>query len=152
VKASAGILLYRRGASGLEVLLAHPGGPFWKNKDEGAWSIPKGEHASSEDAAAAARREFEEETGVRLSEKLTPLGEVKQAGGKRVRAWALERDLDAAALRSNTFPLEWPPGSGRVRQTPEVDRFEWFPIEVARKKLVKTQTEFLDRLMILYGA
>jgi predicted NUDIX family NTP pyrophosphohydrolase len=145
---SAGVLVYRR-RSGIEVLLAHPGGPFWRKKDAGAWTIPKGEYSEDEDPLAAARREFEEETGVRLDHELKPLGEVKQAGGKLVGAWALEMDCDATELRSNTFLLEWPPGSGKMREFPEVDRFEWFPLEAARAKLVKAQTEFLNRLVRL---
>jgi predicted NUDIX family NTP pyrophosphohydrolase len=146
VKRSAGILLYRRRKGHLEVLLAHPGGPFWKRKDLGAWSIPKGECDAGEDPMAAARREFEEETGLLLNGELTPLGEVIQAGGKVVLAWAVEGDCDAAAIHSNTFDLEWPPKSGKVQQFPEVDRFEWFSLEAARQKLVNAQTAFLDRL------
>jgi predicted NUDIX family NTP pyrophosphohydrolase len=130
----------------MEVLLAHPGGPFWKNKDAGAWSIPKGECGEGEDPMAAARREFEEETGIRLDEELTPLGEVKQRGGKTVRVWALERDCDTATLHCNTFSLEWPPQSGKMQEFPEVDRFQWFALEAAREKLLNAQAAFLDRL------
>jgi predicted NUDIX family NTP pyrophosphohydrolase len=145
-KTSAGILLFRRGSAGVEVLLVHPGGPFWKNKDEGAWSIPKGEFASGEDPLAAASREFEEETGVHLAPaRLIALGEVKQAGGKLVRAWAAEGDLDASAIRSNTFSLEWPPKSGRSQEFPEVDRAAWFQLSEARKKLLKGQVPLLER-------
>lgn len=146
MKLSAGILLYRRRRGRLEVLLAHPGGPFWKRKDLGAWSIPKGECDAGEDPMAAARREFEEETGLSLKKELTPLGEVKQAGGKVVLAWAVEGDCDPAAIHSNTFDLEWPPKSGKIQQFPEIDRFEWFSLDAAREKLVKAQTAFLDRL------
>jgi predicted NUDIX family NTP pyrophosphohydrolase len=146
MKHSAGILLYRRHNSRVEVLLAHPGGPLWKRKDLGAWTIPKGECEAGEDPMAAARREFEEETGLHLLGELTPLGEVKQAGGKRVLAWAVEGDCDPAAIRSNTFDLEWPPKSGKIQQFPEIDRFEWFSLEAARPKLVKAQAAFLDRL------
>jgi len=146
VKRSAGILLYRRREGRLEVLLAHPGGPFWKRKDDGAWSIPKGEFEGGEDPMAAARREFEEETGLRLEGAWTPLGEVKQAGGKVVLAWAVEGDCDASAIYSNRFDLEWPPKSGKIQQFPEIDRFEWFSLEAARRKLVKAQAAFLDRL------
>ena len=146
MKVSAGILLYRRRDGRLEVLLAHPGGPFWKRKDLGAWSIPKGECQAGEDPMVAARREFEEETGLRLQGEMTPLGEVKQAGGKVVRAWAIEGDCDASAIHSNTFELEWPPKSGKLEQFPEIDRFEWFSLDAARQKLVKAQTAFLDRL------
>src|SRR5215217_4853727 len=126
-KRSAGILLYRRGEAGLEVLLVHPGGPFWAKKDLGAWSIPKGEHDEGEDAQACALREFAEETGSAPSPgELADLGEVRQKAGKVVAAWALEGDLDAAAIRSNTFTLQWPPRSGRMQEFPEVDRAEWF--------------------------
>ena len=146
MKVSAGILLYRRSHGRLEVLLAHPGGPFWKRKDLGAWSIPKGECQDGEDPMVAARREFEEETGLRLQGELTRLGEVKQAGGKVVRAWAVEGDCDPAAIHSNTFELEWPPKSGKLQQFPEIDRFEWFSLDDAREKLVKAQAALLDRL------
>jgi predicted NUDIX family NTP pyrophosphohydrolase len=151
MKRSAGVLLYRRREGQLEVLLGHPGGPLWKRKDAGAWSIPKGEYDSSEDAQAAARREFEEETGIRLDGDLTSLGEVKQAGGKIVRVWALERDCEASELRSNTFTMEWPPGSGTLKQVPEIDRFAWFTKEEARTKLVKAQAAFLSRLQDYTG-
>ena len=130
----------------LEVLLAHPGGPYWTRKDASAWSIPKGEYGDGEEPLAAALREFEEETGIKLEGELEPLGEVKQAGGKVVRAWTIERDCDPTRLRSNTFSLEWPPKSGKFQDFPEIDRFEWFPIGEARQKLVKAQTAFLDRL------
>jgi predicted NUDIX family NTP pyrophosphohydrolase len=142
---SAGILVYRR-RSRVEVLLVHPGGPFWAKKDDGAWSIPKGEFAEGEDPADAARRELAEETGLVVAGELRPLGRVTQAGGKVVHAWAVEADVDAAAIRSNTFSMEWPPRSGRMQQFPEVDRAAWFSIDEARVKLLPAQRAFLDRL------
>ena len=151
--ASAGILLYRRRAEQVEVLLVHPGGPFWSRRDAGAWSIPKGEHAADEDPLAAARREFAEELGVEPPDSpAEDLDEVRQKGGKRVHAWALEGDLDAAAIESNTFELEWPPRSGRRIEVPEVDRAEWFALEQAREKINPAQAEFLDRLARTAGA
>ncbi len=147
-KRSAGLLLFKKSPLGLEVFLVHPGGPFWKNKDPGAWSIPKGEYESGEDPFAAALREFEEETGFRLQPAgAIPLGELKQPGGKIVAAWALEQDIDASLIKSNTFELEWPPKSGRLQQFPEVDRAEWFALSAAREKLLKGQLEFLARLI-----
>ena len=146
-KLSAGILLFRRRDSGLEVFLVHPGGPFWKKKDNGAWSIPKGEYLAGEDPLAAARREFEEETGFACpAGDPVALGEVKQPGGKIVTAFALEGDCDANNIRSNLFELEWPPKSGKMQQFPEVDRAGWFPLPEARKKLLAGQHAFLDRL------
>src|SRR5919199_6011819 len=137
---SAGILLFRRRPDGPEVLLVHPGGPYWARKDVGAWSIPKGEHADGEDALACARREFEEETGLAPpAGALVELGEVRQRSGKRVSAWALEGDLDPAAVRSNTFTVEWPPRSGRMQQFPEVDRAGWFAAGEARRRLNPAQ-------------
>ncbi|HEX4691300.1 MAG TPA: NUDIX domain-containing protein [Solirubrobacteraceae bacterium] len=145
---SAGILLYRRSAGPLELLLVHPGGPYWARKDDGAWSIPKGEHADGEDALDCARREFEEETGtVPPVGALVPLGEVRQRSGKRVSAWAAEGDLDADAVRSNTFTVEWPPRSGRTQEFPEVDRAGWFAPDDARRALVPAQAAFVDRLV-----
>ena len=143
-KRSAGILLHRRG----EVLLVHPGGPFWAKRDDGAWSIPKGEYEDGEDPQAAARREFEEELGSALPDdaELRPLGEVKQKNGKVVVCWAAEGDLDATAAHSNTFEMEWPPRSGRRQAFPEIDRAEWFPLARAREKLVPAQAAFVDRL------
>ena len=145
-KRSAGVLLFRRAGRETEVLLAHPGGPFWKNKDDGAWSIPKGEYGDDEDPLAAAKREFAEETGLIPSGDFVPLGEVRQPGGKVVTAWAMEGDFDATNLRSNRFSMPWPPGSGKLQEFPEIDRAEWFPLEVARRKILKGQAEFLDRL------
>jgi len=145
---SAGILLYRRGADGdREVLLVHPGGPFWTRKDLGAWSIPKGEHGDEEDPQACALRELEEETGVALDAGgLMDLGEVRQRGGKVVRAWACEGDLDVTRLVSNTFTMEWPPRSGRQQEFPEVDRAAWFGVDEARRRINPAQAAFLDRL------
>jgi predicted NUDIX family NTP pyrophosphohydrolase len=149
-KRSAGILLYRLGGGEPEVLLVHPGGPFWANKDEGAWSIPKGEYDDGEDAQVAARREFHEETGTELPPgALADLGSVRQKSGKQVAAWAAEGDLDAAGVTSNTFELEWPPRSGQRQAFPEIDRAEWFGIDEAREKLNPAQTAFLDRLTAL---
>lgn len=146
-KRSAGILLYRLTGGAPEVLLVHPGGPFWARKDAGAWSIPKGEHGDDEDPQACARREFEEETGTALPPgPLADLGTVRLASGKLIAAWASQGDLDPDALRSNTFELEWPPRSGQMQAFPEVDRAGWFGLEAARDKLNPAQTEFLDRL------
>jgi predicted NUDIX family NTP pyrophosphohydrolase len=152
MRRSAGILLYRvvdDGAEGrIEVLLGHMGGPFWARKDAGAWTIPKGEHELGEDPFATARREFAEETGVSLPmSDFIDLGEVHQSGGKMVRAWAVEGDLDPATAVSNTFTMEWPPKSGRMATFPELDRFEWFDRETARSKIIVAQREFLDRLV-----
>jgi predicted NUDIX family NTP pyrophosphohydrolase len=145
-KRSAGLLMYRRDAAGLAVLLVHPGGPFWAKKDLGAWSIPKGEYAQDEEPLAAAQREFAEETGARPRGEFVPLGEVKQPGGKHVTAWAIEGDFDPAALVSNTFDLEWPPRSGRMRSFPEADRAAWFSPDEARRKILAGQRPFIDRL------
>ena len=155
-KLSAGLLLYRRVTRDdqivIEVLLAHMGGPFWARKDDGAWSIPKGEHAPGEDPFAAARREFGEEMGSAPPAVLFhDLGAVTQPGGKRVTAWAAEADFDAAGAVSNTFELEWPPRSGRMQSFPEIDRAGWFTDEVARVKLVRGQRPFVDRLQQLLG-
>lgn len=150
---SAGILLFRRRDGDPEVLLVHPGGPFWAKKDDGAWSIPKGEHGDDEDAVVAARREFFEELGRRLPAGwITPLGEVRQKGGKLVSAWAVEGDLDPDRIVSNTFELEWPPRSGRRQQFPEVDRAGWFTLDAARAKLLAAQAPFLDRIAELLDA
>jgi predicted NUDIX family NTP pyrophosphohydrolase len=132
----------------VEVLLVHPGGPFWAKRDDGAWSVPKGEHRADEDPLAAAVREFREEIGVDPPADASPvfLGELRQPSGKRVKAFALEGDLDVGTIRSNTFAIEWPPGSGATREFPEVDRAGWFDLEAARRKLVPGQVGFLDRL------
>jgi predicted NUDIX family NTP pyrophosphohydrolase len=144
---SAGILLYRRRGDALEVLLVHPGGPFWARRDAGAWSIPKGEYDPGEDPLAAARREFEEELGAPVpGGPALELGEVRQRGGKLVRVWAVSGDLDASVATSNTFELEWPPRSGKLIEVPEVDRAEWFTLEDAREKINPAQAEMLDRL------
>jgi predicted NUDIX family NTP pyrophosphohydrolase len=152
VSRSAGILLYRVRGGEPEVLLVHPGGPFWARKDAGAWSIPKGEHSEDEDGQAAALREFEEETGTALTPSaLADLGTVRLKSGKLVAAWAVEGDLDADAITSNTFELEWPPRSGRTQEFPEVDRAGWFGLDAAREKLNPAQVAFLDRLRDLLG-
>jgi predicted NUDIX family NTP pyrophosphohydrolase len=145
---SAGILLHRERDGVLEVLLVHPGGPFWARKDAGAWSIPKGEHGDDEDARACALREFEEELGAPApaADSLTELGTVRQRGGKQVTAWAATGDLDPSTIRSNTFTLEWPPRSGTMREFPEIDRAAWFPLPQAREKINPAQAELLDRL------
>ena len=146
-KRSAGILLYRRPNGEPEVLLVHPGGPYWEKKDLGAWSIPKGEYDDAEDPRACALREFEEELGARPPEgELAALGTAKQSGGKVVTAWAAEGDLDPAGARSNTFTLEWPPRSGVMREFPEVDRADWFTLDDARERINPAQAVFLDRL------
>ena len=145
---SAGILLHRDGPDGREVLLVHPGGPFWARRDDGAWSIPKGEYGDGEEPMAAALREFEEEVGSALAQtaELVELGEVRQRNRKVVTAWAAEGDVDASAVRSNTFTMEWPPRSGQQQEFPEIDRAEWFTLARARAKLIKAQAAFLDRL------
>jgi predicted NUDIX family NTP pyrophosphohydrolase len=145
-KRSAGILMYRPSENGLEVLLVHPGGPFWAKKDLGAWSIPKGEYSDAEEALAVAVREFEEETGSRPQGDFQPLGELVQPGRKIVTAWAVEADFDIATLKSNVFELEWPPKSGRKVSFPEVDRAEWFSLDEARRRILPGQQEFLARL------
>ena len=145
---SAGILLHRRGDDGeREVLLVHPGGPFWARRDAGAWSIPKGEHGDEETPLDAARREFSEELGLPLpAGELVTLGEIRQKGGKVVSAWALEADLDVERIVSNTFEIEWPPRSGKRATFPEVDRAGWFPLPAAREKLLAAQLPLLDRI------
>ncbi|MFO1313847.1 MAG: NUDIX domain-containing protein [Burkholderiales bacterium] len=145
-RASAGLLLCRRTVDGLQVFLVHPGGPFWARKDAGAWSIPKGECAADEDLLLAARREFEEETGVAVDGDFRALPPVRQRGGKVVHAWVLERDLPLDGLASNTFAMEWPPRSGRVQSFPEVDRYCWFSLEEARAKINEGQRPLLDAL------
>ena len=149
---SAGILLYRGTGAELELLLVHPGGPFWAQKDVGVWSIPKGEYGDDEDPRACALREFEEETGTPLPPgELIELGDVRQKGGKVVTAWAAQGDLDAVAIRSNTFRMQWPPRSGRWATFPEVDRAGWFGVDEAREKLNPAQSDFVDRLLTRLG-
>ena len=148
---SAGLLLFRRTPAGLEVFLAHPGGPFWHNRDAGAWTIPKGKPEEGEDLLAAARRELEEETGVRVTEPVIALGAIKQKAGKVVHAWAVERDVDPASIKSNMATAEWPRRSGKMIEFPEIDRCAWFDIETARAKLNAAQCELLDRLVAVLG-
>jgi predicted NUDIX family NTP pyrophosphohydrolase len=143
---SAGLLLFRRRAGRLEVLLAHPGGPFWANRDAGAWTVPKGLAEPGEDLLSAARREFAEETGLRPDGPFLPLGDVRQKAGKVVHAWACEGDADPDRLTSNTMSVEWPPGSGKRVEFPEVDRCAWFGPTEARAKLNPAQAAFVDRL------
>lgn len=143
---SAGILMFRRRHGAVEVLLAHPGGPFWRRRDEGAWMLPKGELVPGETAEEAARREFEEELGAPASGALHPLGRLRQKGGKWVEAYALEGDFDEGALRSNLFEMEWPPRSGRRESFPEIDRVGWFALEEARRRMLPSQAGLLDRL------
>ena len=144
---SAGILLFRRTGEALEVLLVHPGGPFFAKRDAGAWSIPKGLYEEGEEPLACARREFAEELGSPCPDgHELALGEIRQRNGKRVTAWAVEGDLDAGAIASNTFTIEWPPRSGRVQAFPEVDRAGWFGLDAAREKLIAAQVPLLDRL------
>lgn len=145
-KTSAGLLMFRRGTGGLQIFLVHPGGPFWATKDEGAWSIPKGELAAGEEPLAAARREFEEETGCRGAGPFIPLTSITQRGGKVVHAWAVEGDCDPAQLRTNVFSLEWPPKSGKSQQFPEVDRAEWFTVPAALQKINPAQRAFVTEL------
>ena len=144
--ASAGLLLYRRSLGGLEVFLVHPGGPFWAKKDLGVWSIPKGELEPDEDPLAAARREFEEETGCRISGEFRPLAPLEQRSGKTVYAWAVEGDCDPSGLKSNTFSIEWPPHSGLRREFPEVDRAAWFPLDEAKRRILPGQVGFIESL------
>ena len=148
-KQAAGILLYRRRPSGIEVLLAHPGGPLWARKDFGAWTLPKGQFTDGELPLDAARREFEEEMGSAPQGEFVALGTVKQPSGKIIHAWAAEADFDVTTVKSNLFQMEWPPKSGRMSEFPEVDRAGWFSIEEARLKILKSQAPFLDRLLAL---
>jgi predicted NUDIX family NTP pyrophosphohydrolase len=145
-KTSAGMLLFRETSGSLEVLLVHPGGPFWAAKDAGAWSIPKGEIAEGEDPLEAAKRELEEEVGAVVLGELIALDPVRQAGGKIVHAWAARAEVDASRLKSNTFTIEWPPRSGRMRAFPEVDRAEWFAVEDARRKILRGQAPLITQL------
>jgi predicted NUDIX family NTP pyrophosphohydrolase len=139
--------MYRRRNVDIEVFLVHPGGPFWVNKDAGAWTVPKGEYSADEDPLEAAKREFQEETGFPVGDGVLPLGEIRQASGKLVSAWAFEGDCDPANLISNFCQVEWPPRSGRQIDIPEVDRGEWFSIPAARARILKSQEPFLDVLL-----
>jgi predicted NUDIX family NTP pyrophosphohydrolase len=151
-RVSAGLLMFRRTIDILEVLLAHPGGPFFRNKDDGVWTIPKGEVSPGEDLLKRARIEFEEEIGIEPSGNWVPLGSIKQKGGKTVHAWAIEGDLpESFKPRSNTFQIEWPPRSGKLKEFPEIDRAEFFPEEIARCKINPAQIPFLDRLRAAIG-
>jgi predicted NUDIX family NTP pyrophosphohydrolase len=150
-KRSAGLLLYRRRESGLEVFLVHPGGPFWAKKDLGAWSVPKGEYAEDESPRCAALREFQEETGFAAPEDGFELGTIRQTGGKLVSLWAGEGDCDPAALVSNRCQIEWPPRSGRCFEIPEVDRGAWFPLEEARRRILSSQSPALNLLQQKLG-
>ena len=148
-KKSAGILLYRRSGGQVEVLLGHPGGPFWRNRDLGAWTIPKGEIADGEDPYEAARREFTEETGVVPGDACVPLAPLRQPSGKTVLAWAIEGDCDTCDLRSNLFTMEWPPKSGNFAEFPEIDRAEWFDLAEAKRRILPGQAPFLSQLEAL---
>jgi predicted NUDIX family NTP pyrophosphohydrolase len=145
-KQSAGLLIYRRRNGELEVFLVHPGGPFWRNKDQGAWSIPKGEFAAGDDPLETANREFHEETSLTVSGPFHAVQPLKQPSGKIVHAWLVEGDFDPSEVRSNTFKLEWPRNSKKFIDVPEVDRAEWFPLEIAREKILLGQRPFLDQL------
>ena len=145
-KESAGLLVYRRRAGDVEVFLVHPGGPFWRNKDDGAWSIPKGELEPEEDALATARREFQEETGFAITGPFQPLVPINQRGGKLVRAWLAAGDFAASQVKSNTFIIEWPPRSGQQQEFPEVDRAEWFDLQTAARKINEAQRGFLQQI------
>ncbi|AMR33206.1 NUDIX hydrolase [Mucilaginibacter sp. PAMC 26640] len=147
-KQSAGILAYRKTGHILEVFLVHPGGPFWKNKDTGAWSIPKGEYEENEEPLHAAKREFTEETGQSIAGDFTVLTPVKYKGGKIIRAWAVAADIDHTNIKSNFFEMEWPPRSGKKASFEEVDRADWFDIETAKRKIVPAQVPLLDELAI----
>jgi predicted NUDIX family NTP pyrophosphohydrolase len=146
-KYSAGLLLFRHAAEGLQVMLVHPGGPYWARKDLGAWSIPKGEIEPGEEPLAAARREFEEETGARVDGEFLPLPPVRLRSGKQIQAWAVQADFDPATLRSNLFTMEWPPKSGEQRAFPEADRAGWFGLAEAREKIHPGQAPLLDALL-----
>ena len=148
---SAGIVAFRSRHGRLEVLLVHPGGPYWRNKDLGAWSIPKGEYGPGENAEQVARREFGEELSVALTQDITPLGEIRQRGGKVVTAFAVEIDVDVTTIRSNTFDIEWPPRSGQQQTFPEVDRAEWFDLASARSRINAGQMPLLDRLETIHA-
>lgn len=146
-KQSAGILLFRGNKDNYEILLAHPGGPFWAKKDTGSWTIPKGEFEENEDPLEAAIREFEEETGTKLSGKFLPLSSVKQKSGKVIHAWAVKGDLDAEKIASNLFEMEWPPRSGKFTQFPEIDRAAWFTIDQAKEKIIPGQLGFIEQFL-----
>ena len=148
---SAGILMYRRRGNAVELLLVHAGGPFWKKKDDGAWTIPKGLYGEGEAALAAAKREFEEETGAAPAGEFTPLGEFRQSSAKTVSIWAVEGEFEVRKLKSNTFALEWPPRSGHSQEFPEIDRAAWFSPDEARRKILKGQLPVLDALMAALG-
>ena len=143
---SAGILLYRIQQKSIEVFLVHPGGPFWSKKDEGAWSIPKGEFNENEEPLAAAKREFQEETGIKISGDFIALSPVKQKGGKMVYAWAVEGDIDPEKIKSNHFEIEWPPRSGKMKSFPEIDKAAWFHLNEAQKKIIEAQSAFIKEL------
>jgi len=146
-KVSAGLLMYRRSPNGLEVFLVHPGGPFWVKRDLGSWSVPKGEPDGEEDLLEAAKREFHEETGARIEGDFIELAPLRQPSGKVVRIWAIEGEIDASSIASNTFSIEWPPRSGETREFPEIDRAEWFALAEARDKLLPGQRPLLDQLV-----
>jgi predicted NUDIX family NTP pyrophosphohydrolase len=143
-KQSAGLLVYRRRADNLEYFLVHPGGPFWKNKDDGAWSVPKGEFGASDDALTVAKREFQEETSVTIDGDFTPLKPIKQRSGKTVFCWMVKGEVDHQRVKSNTFSMEWPPRSGKFLDVPEVDRADWFTLEIAKVKILEAQLQLLD--------
>jgi predicted NUDIX family NTP pyrophosphohydrolase len=151
MKKSAGLLLFRRRGGRIEVLLVHPGGPYWARKDAGAWSIPKGEPEEGEDLLAGAQREVREEIGAVVNGTFVPLAPRRQPGGKTVYAWAVEAEFEPSTLSSNTFSIEWPPRSGRQQAFPEVDRAEWFSLDDARRKILAGQTGFLDELLLKLG-
>ena len=143
---SAGIVLYRIQNSSIEVFLVHPGGPYWAKKDDGAWSIPKGEFDENEEPLEAARREFQEETGIQISGEFIQLNPVKQKGGKMVYAWAVKGDIDPAKIKSNSFEIEWPPMSGKMKSFPEIDKAAWFHLSEAQKKIIEAQSAFIKEL------
>ncbi len=150
-KKSAGILLYRLSGGPMEVLLVHPGGPFWAKKDDGAWSIPKGEFEAEEDPLAAAQRELEEETGIKAEGNFIELTPVKQKSGKWVYAWALEKDIDPGSIKSNEFEMEWPPKSGKKKSFPEIDKAAWFGVAEARRKILSGQLPLINELEVKPG-
>ncbi|OJW82099.1 MAG: NUDIX hydrolase [Bacteroidetes bacterium 46-16] len=146
-KTSAGILVYRWHKNGPELLLVHPGGPFFARKDKGAWTIPKGELAEDEAPLAAAKREFREELGLQITGDPIPLAPVTQKGGKKVLAWAIKQDIDISSYQSNTFQMEWPPASGKLQEFPEVDKAEWFSVDIAKEKINPAQVAFIEELL-----